>query len=644
MKHFTKSTLSGICGMISMITATFCTPTEAIAQGTAYVGYVNPSETVYPYTGYSNTSDQDLTLIFAIRVEASKFANYTGASLTGLHIGWSMGNEEMFPEIEAFVREELDGENLASGKDQIGFGWYDVMFDTPYTIPPGKDLYIGAKVEWKKGAWLGTGIYGYNLPKESQFIGNLEDVGEDGKIQWIDDSNGDRAILALGIVEASGSQFNDKAVLSAINMNDIQPIEIPGDAYLVIKNEGLNDLRSFEISSSLGDKTWSYPIELNTPITPGQQKLVGGGIQTLGTGIHNVWISKVNDTEVEEPLVVEHELIGIPADVASKYVRRPLIERWVSEDEYRSPYYTDSIFMPGVTPYRDKVSLIAHHLSDQFMIYHEFDKDVDNEDVQFLVDFANGEKSKVSVPSFATDRSYLPQNPLATFNTYSVAYNFIYPYAIGSLYPAVLGVPTFASVNASAKIDGDNCEIEVFGNIEPGIMPEGESLYMTVYIVEDGIVSKSQEFPDSPEMQEIYKGIYTHNDVIRLSLTEMYGDVVENEGEYTKTFKCELDPEWNRDNMRVLAFLNRSGERYGHMQVINSVETDIKGSSVKSIEDSARGSFTIEGNNIVASQGFSVEVYTLDGTRAASYGLRPGIYIVKTYGEDSSYACKVTVK
>lgn len=644
MKIFTKSTLSSMCGLIAMMTVLFCLSIETSAQGTAYVGYVSPKETVYPYTGYSNSSDQDLTLIFTIRVEASKLENFNGASLTGLHIGWSMGAEETFPEIEAFVREELDGENLASGKDQIGFGWYDVMFDTPYTITSDKDIYIGATVEWPKGAWLGTGIFGYNIPKKSQFIGNLDEVGEDGKILWIDDSSGDRAILALGIVEASGNEFNDKALLTGVYMNDVQPTGVPGDAYLTIKNEGLNNLQSFEISSSFNGKSWSYPIELDNPIQPGEQKYVSGGVQALGTGIHNIWLSKVNGNEVKNATVVEKEIIGVPDDVAAQYTRRPLVERWVSEDEYRTPYYTDSIFMPGLNPYRDQVSMVAHHLSDQFMIYHEFDKDVDNEDVQFLVDFANGEKKQVSVPAFATDRSYLPRNPLATFNTHSIAYDFIYPNFASPVYESALKVPTFASVNTSVQSDGNECEIEVYGKIEPGIMPEGESLYMTVYVIEDGIVSTSQEFPDSPELEAIYKGVYTHNDVIRLSLTEMYGDKIESEGEFSKKFTCELEPEWNRDNMRVVAFLNRSGERHGHMQVINSVETGLKANSVKSIESGALKSFAIEGHDIVAAPGYGIEVYTLDGTRVSASGLRPGIYIVKTSGTNSSSACKVTVK
>lgn len=642
MNNFAKFRKRGIIGMLAMISLLLCCPVIASAQ--VYVGYANPQETVYPYTGFTNSSTEELTLLFVIRVEASKFANYENGTLTGMHVGWGMGNEEITPEMEVFVREDLDGENLASGKGQAVFGWNNIMFDTPYTITSGKDLYLGGKVAWKPGAWLGTGIFGYNLPENSQFMGNTEDVDADGKINWVNATDNNMVILALGIVEAGGSEFIDMASLTDVRVNDVQSMEYPGDAWLKIKNEGVNYLNDIEISASLGDATWTHPITFGSPIGAGEEKDVTGGIQALGTGIHKVWLSKVNGKEVEKPSVIELEMIGVPADVASEYTRRPLIERWVSESEYRSPVYTDDIFMPGVEPFKDEVSLVAHHASDQFMIFHEFDKDVDSEDIKFLMDFANGDKSKVYLPVFSVDRSFLPRNPLARYNRYSVAYDFIYPDYIGGLYASALEVPTFASVNTSVNVDGNKCDIQVSGNVEAGIMPAGEPLYLTVYLVEDGIVSNSQEFPDDEETINRYQGVYTHSDVIRLSLTDMYGAALEGEGAYSKEFTCELEPEWNKDKMRVIAFLNRSGERYGHMQVINSNETGLGKSAVETVSDGNLKRFTAVDGSIVSACGSNAEVYTLEGRRVANHDLRPGIYVVKTTDEEGISACKVTVK
>ncbi len=643
MNNCTKSSLSGIFGLLTLATAALCAPAEATAQNQMCVGYVNSQETVYPYTGFNNASSEGGTLYFVVRMEASKFANFNGATLTGLRVGWGMGEEEKTPEMEVFVREDLDGENLASGSAQVNFGWNDIKFDTPYTISSGKDLYLGGKVAWEPGAWLGTGTWGYSLPEKTQFMGNSADVGADGKINWIDATDNNMVLMVLGLVEASGDEYNDIATLSDLRTNDIQALEYPGDAWLVIRNDGLNDLQNIELSASLGDKTWTHTVEFSAPISGGDQKEVTGGVQVLGTGTHKVWISKVNGKVIEKPAVLERELIGVPQEVAEQYVRRPLVERWVSESDYRSPTYTDDIFLPGIESFRDRVSLISHHCSDQFMIYHEFDADVDNEDIQFLVDFANGEKGRVSLPAFAVDRSFLPRNPLARSNKVSVAYNFIYPDFVEPLYASALDVPTFASVQAAVSLDGEKCDIEVSGKVEPGIMPEDEPLYLTVYLVEDGIESTSQEFPDDPEVVDRYKGVFTHQDVIRLSLTDMYGDKLDSKGEYSKKFSCELEPEWNTGKMRVLAFLNRSGERYGHMQVINSCEANVMSSGIDGVGDDIRDTFSITGRDITAAPGCRIEVYTLEGARVSGNGLCPGIYIVKASGAHGVSASKVAI-
>lgn len=644
MDKIYKPGMAAIYGLLTVAAGAFCTPAESKAQDQMCVGYVNPQETVYPYTGFSNSSSEGGTLYFVVRMDGSLFSNYEGASLTGLRVGWSMGSTPLTPEMEVFVREDLNGADLASGSAQVSFGWNDVKFDTPYEIVSGKDLYLGGKVAWEPDSWLGTGIFGYSLPEGCQFIGNADEVDEDGNIKWIDVTDNSMVIMALGLVEASGEQFQDKAMLTGFRANEIQSLASPGNAWLIIRNDGSNALQEVELSASLGDGIWSHTLQFSTPIAGGDQKEVVGGIQALGTGVHDIWISKVNGKETEKTDPLNFNFIAVPEDVAAGYTRRPLVERWVSESEYRTPVYTDDIFMPGIEPFRDSFSMLSHHFSDQFMIYHEFDAEIDNEDIKFLVDFADGDRNRVSVPSFTVDRSYLPANPLAHTNDLSVAYNFIYPQFVEGMYASALDVPTFASIEVSPAVDNGICGIEVSGNIEPGIMPEGENLHLTVYLVEDNVESKSQEFPDDEETVNRYKGVYTHQDLIRLSLTEMYGDRLDGEGEFSRKFSCELEPEWNIGNMRVLALLNRSGESHGHMQVINSCETSLKGSGVQGMAAMTEKGFGIHGRDIVPLPGFTTEVYTAAGTRVSGTGLCPGVYLVRSAGAAGTVTRKVIIK
>lgn len=636
--------LSRLCGLCLVAGSLFCGSISAEAQNQMFVGHANPAEVVYPYTGFSNNSSEGGTLCFAVRLGADKFSNFEGAQLTGIRIGWGSGAEYKTPDMEVFVRESLNGENIVTGTSQVAFGWNDIMFDTPYTIEAGKDLYLGGNVAWDPGSWLATGVYGYNLPEGTQFMGNVDDRGSDGNVNWMDVTDNGMVLLLLGIVNAEGEEFTDKATLVRFRSNEIQSLTSPGDAWLVIKNEGLNEINSVELSASLDDKTWSHTLEFNKAISGGVQNEVTGGIQALGSGVHKIWISKVNDEAIEKPTKLDFNLIGVPDDVAAKYVRRPLVERWSSESEYRTPSYTDDIFLPGVMPVRDKISLLSHHFSDQYMIYHEFDKDVDNEDIKYLVDFAGGDKSRVSTPSFSVDRSFIPRNPIARSGDVSVAYNFVYPEHISDLYKTAIETPTFASVDAKATVSDGKCEIEISGNIEPGIMPDNEPLYLTVCVLEDNVESTSQEFPDDPELIDRYHGVFTHHDLIRLKLTDMYGEKIDVSGSYTKKYSCELEPEWNVDNMRVLAFLNRSGEKHNHMQVINSVEYALGDVGVEGIVVPGEVRIAVSGRDILVSGDCKAQIYTLDGIQVAGTGLCPGIYLVKVNVSEGSFVRKVVVK
>lgn len=618
-------------------------PLTARAEGEVYVGYVNPQETVYPYTGFSNSSDTGGDIWFMVRVDAEKFTQFDGQQLTGLRVGWGMGAETLSPEMEVFVRDSQNGANLASGKNQVEFGWNDVMFDAPYTVSKGKDLYLGCKVAWEPGSWFGTGIYGYSLPENSQFVSDGALDGS-GNMVWNDMTDNSMTMMILGIVQTAGEGFNDLGDLTALRANDLQSLENPGNAWFVIHNQGVNAITSFEISGQLGSETWSYPVELSRPIDGNSSASVGGPVQALGSGTHQFWLSKVNGKEVREPSKIDLDLIGIPESVAQKYNRRPLVEYWVSESNYRTPIYVDDWMVPGLEPVRDKMSVAAHHISDQFMTYIESsDPEIDCEEVQMLLDMANGDKSRVYAPSFSVDRSFIPENPLAKPGDSTIAYNFINPEFVGTLYDAAMKVPTFVSVEAGVTKSPGTCTVEVKGNVEPGLL-DNEPLYLSVYLVENGIESNSQEFPDD-EAAAKYEGKYTHNDLIRTRDTALYGVKLDGTGAFSKTVNFELEDDWNADNMRVIAFVNRDGKNFNHAQVLNSVEVPLNPAGIGAVKGDSDVSVMVSGRDILVRGDYTeATAYSISGARTGLRSLQPGIYVVKVAAGTGNVVRKVVVR
>ena len=145
-------------------------------------------------------------------------------------------------------------------------------------------------------------------------------------------------------------------------------------------------------------------------------------------------------------------------------------------------------------------------------------------------------------------------------------------------YDAELKRPTFASVGGSAEIDGGRVNVTVNGDIAKDVMPDGApSLRLTVYLMERSVESDTQEFWSEEEHQSTY----THPCVIRKVLSDgLYGDAIDELGDYSKNYTTDLDPEWNADSLYVVAFLDR-GLEYSNFdrQVINSAEIQPKPSA-----------------------------------------------------------------
>lgn len=634
---------------IKCICATLLTAVAILGSSVAakadevYVGHANPKETVYPYTGFNNGIDQTGMMHFAVHIDADKLALFAGQKLLGIHVGWSQGSVPRTPEMKAFVRESLNGEDLASGTKNVSFGWNDIAFDEPYIIEAGKDIYIGGEVLWEPDAWLATGIFGYNLPEGSQYIF----VGEQDEtnIAWEEISKSEYTLLLLGIVQTEGEGFQNVGSLTSLRANEFQGLEHPGNAFLVIQNQGTNPINSIEISGSFGDKTWSYPVEIARPIDGNSSASVRGPVQALGNGVHQFWLSKINDVAIEKPAKIDVNLIGIPTEVASKYTRRPLIEYWVSESNYRTPLYVDTWFAPGLTSVRDNVSVAARHMGDQFMTYLETsDPDIDNEEVQLQLDLAGGNKQYVRCPVFSVDRSFIPENLLAKAQDQTVAYDFINAELVGGLYESAINVPTFVSVKAAASHnDNGSVDVTVSGNVEPGILGD-EPLYLSVYLLEDGIESTSQEFPDN-EQAAAYNGVYTHNDLVRTQAAPLYGEKIESAGAFSKKVNFEIDEDWKLEDMRVLAVVSRDGKNHNHGQVLNTAELSLDPSGVTAAADDSDVRIVVSGNDILVLGAYSeAKAYSISGASTGLRSLTPGIYVVKVATPRGAVVRKVVIK
>lgn len=142
----------------------------------------------------------------------------------------------------------------------------------------------------------------------------------------------------------------------------------------------------------------------------------------------------------------------------------------------------------------------------------------------------------------------------------------------------ILEYPTFAGISATGSVADDlkSVSIDVTGEIAEGVMPKDEPLYVSVYLMENDVKSKSQKFYGEEEEAE-WGGEYIHDNVIRRRLTPLYGTKLEkNSGPFTMHLTQRLSPKWDASKLSVVAFINRGLEMpSSKRQVINSTEAVI---------------------------------------------------------------------
>lgn len=616
----------------------------ANAVETKDLGYVTTKESAYAYDGY--TLGQDETdMGVGVKLPATMVSNYVGCKIIGFRAGW--GNTKIPGEIDLFLREgNFNAPDVARKKATIrnfsNFSWdkNEIILDTPYEIPENpSDLCMGYYFSMPAGEVSFSMSTNNKRPVGSLYFSFNDDLEENGDRKWYDAITGTdfKPLLMVAIVEIpEGMETVTAAEITMIQSPGIQRTGELKTALSTIRNHGSEDITSVKLHYSIGDQSYDYVQQLGGGIATNEQKAVYLPAVALATGNTKIEISEINGKPNKYKQELTYPTLAVPADVAAKYKHRPVAEIFLSESLHYTPYYMDTLFMPTYENHAHEVSLISHHPKDQFMT----GEDEDSQLGSLLCDFSgNG-----SYPAVMFNRSAMPTYP--TPNTESVLYNVLFPMYAESPYNEILDRPTFASVNVATSMNqaGDELQITVSGNIAENILPEGEEMYTSVYVLEDSVKSTAQDWSDEAQ-EKAYGGVMVHYGIIRQRPTAVYGDKLIAAGDYSTTYTVDIDPEeWNTENMRVVALLHRRpNNKLFERQVINSGEVSLSTSSIHEVAaDGTTVTVTVTDNRAIEVNGSTegVSVYTTGGQSVANANLLPGIYVIST----NNIKTKVVVK
>ena len=114
--------------------------------------------------------------------------------------------------------------------------------------------------------------------------------------------------------------------------------------------------------------------------------------------------------------------------------------------------------------------------------------------------------------------------------------------------------PSFATVNINSTIDENTRDavITISGELTPDFDDMlGANSKLTVYIVEDGIVSRQLN-------QGTWVAQFVHNGVLRKALNSVLGNELNRNGNtYENVFNINIPSAWKIENLSVVAFINR---------------------------------------------------------------------------------------
>ena len=596
-----------------LLSLVFSGSLQSVAQNTSgkvYLGYAKYDDQIWEYDGLSLQFDSKVGC--AIRLTKDMLVPYVGGTITGMRVGWDTSTRSGI--YEGFVRQDFNSEDLTSGKATVKYsygdsnpGWNDMTLKS-YEIPEDVDqLIVGFTTNLKKNVCAIPTLYPHNTPN-SCFLWVEGDNDEDGNPRWVDMN--DRGILPiLLVIKDSKGTFNYVPVINLLTDNGIQRTDEAGDVIMRIKNMGSQKISNIEVTSRQGEQTWSKSITCNVAV--GQtSKVFLAPLYCFHSGDVELSITKVNNKELANPETRILNIIGVPGDVASQYTRRPLVEYYESENNYRSARYYDEYVQTPVSRMEDAVTFVCQHLDDQFMTGED-------DATTLAVQLCSGDSSKVSIPAMSVDRAMATENISYQMNTsqtpmFDVLIN---PNDAQSVFLAAADRPTFVSLSVEGLLatDKEVLTVGVGGDVAPGIMPEGEKLRLTVYLMERDVESDSQLFWNEDEKAE-YAGVFTHPNVIREIMTPVEGIAIEAGGTIKETVETTLDPTWNLENLYLVALVHRDGKLGGkRMHVFNTAE----------------GTIT-EATGIVSPLGETEEgaaIYDLSG-RKVNGQLPKGVYIL----------------
>lgn len=569
-----------------------------------------PHRISYGYCAYEEPSyktaigyEEEPTRLGAATLYTSDFLKkFKGDKIVGMRIAVLFDIEN----VDAFLRHDLDGANMASKTINLKKGWNDIFFDNAITID---DKPIGA------------GYFFDNLKEKNvigiQSFGQAQEHGVyisqfGSKFMKYSGGYGSNLMVQL-IVECEDEHAQNLLYLNQITSTEYLKKGEPLPIVIGATNYGINNIDNITMVYSYGD---GQEIEktLTKTLHPNETSSWQFTLDNIGnSGMLKCRVIACNGQKLESPFSYEQ----FTYFYTHNYPRVILQEQFGTERSEITPYAQTDLNYALVDKYKGKVAWIQHHVG------FNDDKYTIPESRELLFLFGNP----------ATYNPAMMLNRRIMKGPYTVP-TFAVPWTerIQQLYDDELSRPAFASVALSGQFDKSTGEIklEVKGEIvEENI--DTNNFTINIAIVENNLNSTTQAGLEKLGITE-----YTHQHTLRAMATPMSGATATWQGkQYSYSLDFTLDKSWNADNIVVVGYVAKklNPNNLADCEIYNATEVALNQLPVSAVASIANDNpllcHIVDGQLAFNQEIKSYQIFDISGKLVQARSLPLGTYIVR---------------
>lgn len=576
------------------------------------------------------------TLGAAVLVSPAELENMEGANLKSLSFHFLDVNSPRY--FKLFVTNNLDSVSLYEKEldvTTIQTGWNEVALDDTLTIT-GDSLYLGYYM--LSSASISQVVVN-SYPAQSYFY-------KGAATGW----SSLRGIAIFGTVEGDNLPGYD-VKLSSQETNIDVVVNKTFDVAFCVENLAAETITSIDMECDYGNgvkDTISFDVEipyLNSDSIY-YENIV---LEELGLQELVFTIIKLNGVSDENP---NNNVHVINANVVERVVQRKVLLEVLSTEKCSACPKGHDIIESSIYGRHDQIIEVGHHIgfyTDQWTIPSD----------TVYMNFYHAAIVTSFAPAGMIDRTLMSRedghdNPYEGGDS-CVVFS-VESADVWNMLNVALEKPAYAWIDLEVDFNESDSML-IINTAGKSVTQLGGEPRLTVYVTEDNLASTTQAGWNSDN-----RGPYYQHNVNRFIATDAWGDnVTLNEG-FEKEYKVKVQPNWNVDNLNVVAFVHNYStkpnvkERYTDFNVYNAEKVQVRAHevAVEEVTDTAIMLFTRQDGQLeIVGEYQSGLIYnvsgqvvaTLDGNPTTSIAnISNGVYVVTlTLADGTNYHTKFLV-